>query len=88
MDLQKFAQRVDDAGGMDNIVSISAAIEAAGGVQQFNSQLSQVTSLSSACGGPQHLAAHLQGAADLRACPHQHIETLNVASCILTLYSM
>lgn len=62
IELQRFAKQVNEAGGIDNIAHISAAIQAAGGVQQFNDQLSQVTTLSSACGGPEHLAAHLQGA--------------------------
>lgn len=60
-ELQQFAQQIQDAGGIDNIASISAAIEAAGGVQQFNAQLSEMTALSSASGGPQKFAVHLQG---------------------------
>lgn len=61
IELQQFAQQIRDAGGIDNIANISAAIHAAGGVQQFNAQLSQVNALSSASGGPQQLASNLQG---------------------------
>lgn len=60
-ELQQFLQQVKDAGGIGNIASVAAAIQAAGGVQQFNAQLSQVNALSNASGGPQQLAAHLQG---------------------------
>eukprot|EP00892_Ulva_mutabilis_P011816 jgi/Ulvmu1/9006/UM005_0097.1 len=65
LELQKFAQQVNEAGGVENIANVSAAIHAAGGVQQFNAQLSQVTALSDACGGPQKLAAHLQVVAQI-----------------------